>query len=482
MRIAQCRVQAGGKLELLTALSPTNPDVDAERIYTISQQYRSQKQEAQMLDAFEQVAQRFPRSSWSGESLFAAGNYFWVNLDRDRAADYYRRMLQSSPDGKNSMVATWRVAWIAYLDRKPEAADLIEAYVRQFPSGSYVQDALYWLGRLQERGGNLPLARGYYFAGVTRFPLTYFGGKAAARLRADPDGIGSAPSDSPDVLSVIPPAPSLSASGAAQTDSAQAREQRARALSMIAFDASAELEYRAAYSETRSPDLLVAAGEASIAAGHYAGGMAAVRQAFPQLEARRIPEIPIEAWQTAFPLPYESSLRSAAISSHVDPMLVAGVIRQESAFDAKAKSRAGAIGLMQLIPPTALKLSRQMRVGYARARLTNPGYNLQLGSRYLADLIQSMGSPEEALAAYNAGEDRVAQWNDGQHYLETAEFVESIPFTETRDYVQIVLRNADVYRQVYGPDHAEGVRPAALGGNPQDRPHPKRAVKSEIKR
>ena len=98
------------------------------------------------------------------------------------------------------------------------------------------------------------------------------------------------------------------------------------------------------------------------------------------------------------------------------------------------------------MPKTALKLARQLKVRYARARLTDPGYNLQLGSRYLANLIQSFGTPEAALAAYNAGEDRVAQWTAGQNYLEAAEFVESIPFTETREYVQIVIRNADVYR------------------------------------
>jgi soluble lytic murein transglycosylase-like protein len=89
-------------------------------------------------------------------------------------------------------------------------------------------------------------------------------------------------------------------------------------------------------------------------------------------------------------------------------------------------------------------------VRYARARLTDPGYNLQLGSRYLANLIQSFGTPEAALAAYNAGEDHVVEWTTGQNYLETAEFVESIPITETREYVQIVIRNSDVYRQIYG--------------------------------
>jgi soluble lytic murein transglycosylase len=117
---------------------------------------------------------------------------------------------------------------------------------------------------------------------------------------------------------------------------------------------------------------------------------------------------------------------------------------------------------MQLMPKTASKLARQLKVRYARARLTDPGYNLQLGSRYLAGLIQALGTPEQALAAYNAGEDRVAQWTAGQNYFETAEFVESIPFTETREYVQIVIRNADVYRQVYGPLPAGEQLPARL--------------------
>jgi len=112
-----------------------------------------------------------------------------------------------------------------------------------------------------------------------------------------------------------------------------------------------------------------------------------------------------------------------------------------------------------VMPKTAQKLARQLKVRYAQARLTDPGYNLQLGSRYLANLIQGFGTPEAALAAYNAGEDRVVQWTAGQNYLEPAEFVESIPFTETREYVQIVIRNADVYRQVYGPTPQEAKRP-----------------------
>jgi len=104
---------------------------------------------------------------------------------------------------------------------------------------------------------------------------------------------------------------------------------------------------------------------------------------------------------------------------------------------------------MQLLPKTARLLARQLRIGYSRSRLSDPGYNLRLGTVYLADLAKTWGSFEVALAAYNAGEDRVGAWRSGQSYAEPAEFVDSIPLTETREYVQIVLRNADTYRVLY---------------------------------
>ncbi len=450
LRIVQCDVESGGRLEQLSEISLTDPELDAERIFSMEQAHRTQKLEAQLLDDVDQLVKRYPQSSWTADALFGAGNFYWVNLDRARAAEFYRRSLDISPDGKNAFIAEWRLAWTAYLDRKPEAADMLEAYVRRYPMSSYVQDALYWLGRSYERSGNLGLARSFYLADANRFPLTYFGAKAAGRVRPEPDGIGDSPVDTAESISMIPAAPPVPALDQPVLAAAEERQARARALSDIAFDSSAELEYRAAYAATHAPKFLIDAGGAAIAAGHYGAGMAAVRQAIPQLEARRIADVPYDAWRAAFPLPYELNLRSEAARNQLDPMLVAGLIRQESAFESKALSHAGAIGLMQVEPKTALKMARQLRVRYARTRLTDPGYNLQLGSRYLANLIQSFGTPEAALAAYNAGEDHVVQWTTGQNYLETAEFVESIPFTETREYVQIVIRNSEVYRQVYG--------------------------------
>ncbi len=136
-----------------------------------------------------------------------------------------------------------------------------------------------------------------------------------------------------------------------------------------------------------------------------------------------------------------------------DPALIFSVVRQESAFDPKAISHAGARGLMQIMPQTALRVARRLKVPYSRNRLTrDPAYNLRLGQAYLANMIRDYdGSLILALGAYNAGPLRVERWlrrygDPGPSIYDAIDWIESIPFTETRTYVQRVLENLTVYR------------------------------------
>jgi soluble lytic murein transglycosylase len=107
--------------------------------------------------------------------------------------------------------------------------------------------------------------------------------------------------------------------------------------------------------------------------------------------------------------------------------------------------------LMQLLPTTGRKVARELRVTrFSAGELLTPNLNLQLGTRYFRNMINQFGKVEYALAAYNAGSDRVQSWLAAGNYRDTEEFVESIPFTETREYVQAIMRNAGVYRRLYG--------------------------------
>ncbi len=444
LRIAQSRSAMGGGASALAAVNFTDPEAEAERLFSLSQAYRTEKHEREMLDAISQCAERFPQGQWTAESLFAAGNYYWVLLDRAHAADFYRRSVQAFPSGKNASIATWRSTWAAYMDRSPEAVPLLKSFIQAYPTSNTVPDALYWLGRAAEREGDAAHARSFYVKASQRFPQSFFGLRAADRLKE----IDAQPLSPVEIVGVIPDAPTPGPLDGPIPAEVQDRWQRAVSLRLIGFDSSAELELRAANAVAPSPRMLLEAAQAATAAEHYSVAIALARLAYPQSEAHRPEDMPVAIARILYPLPYFTSVSSAAARNHVDPMIVAGVMRQESAFQPDAVSTAGAVGLMQVLPKTAPHLARRLKLRYTRARLFEPDYNLQLGTLYLSDLLAQFGGPEVALAAYNAGEDRSKLWTSERAYSEPAEFVESIPFTQTRDYVQIVMRNAEIYHQL----------------------------------
>jgi soluble lytic murein transglycosylase len=154
-----------------------------------------------------------------------------------------------------------------------------------------------------------------------------------------------------------------------------------------------------------------------------------LKHAVPGYYGMEISELPKAYWQILFPRPYWSDLTRYAGSS-----------------------RADAYGLMQLLPKVGKGLAHELRIRhFATDDLTKPTLNLQLGTRYFRQTLDEFGGQVEyALAAYNAGSDRVRDWRSNGTYRDIAEFVESIPFTETREYVQAIMRNANIYRSLYG--------------------------------
>ena len=162
-------------------------------------------------------------------------------------------------------------------------------------------------------------------------------------------------------------------------------------------------------------------------------------------------EVPTIYWKLLFPQPYWSDLVANAQRNGLDPYLVASLIRQESEFNAGAVSHANAWGLMQLLPSVGKSMAKKQGIRHFNANdLLNPAINLQLGTANLKLVLDRFGGQAEyALAAYNAGDVPVRQWMMGGDFKDVPEFVESIPYTETREYVQAILRNREIYRALY---------------------------------
>ena len=162
--------------------------------------------------------------------------------------------------------------------------------------------------------------------------------------------------------------------------------------------------------------------------------------------------VPMPYWQLLFPRPYWTQLANDAQTNGLDPYLVASLVRSESAFNAGAVSKANAYGLMQLLPSTGRMMAkREGENHFSTNELLDPTENLRLGTLDLKLSIDKYnGQLEYALAAYNAGDKPVRDWIATNDYKDIPEWVESIPYTETHDYVQGILRNREMYRAIYG--------------------------------
>jgi soluble lytic murein transglycosylase len=242
----------------------------------------------------------------------------------------------------------------------------------------------------------------------------------------------------------------------------QFRIGRARVLDAADLDDFAELELRYAVlnklayaeGELRAQPNLIAFELATIATkrNQPERALRAVKGLFPAYLNLPFDGAPDAFWRLAFPIGHKSQVEFWAKERALDLPILAGLIRQESEYDAKALSRARAMGLTQVMPATGRQLARTLGIKrFTTQMLFQPETNLKMGTYYLRSLWDSLDKNwEEALASYNGGKSRVVQWRTWFDYREPAEFVESIPFTETRGYVQAILRNAEMYRRLYG--------------------------------
>jgi soluble lytic murein transglycosylase len=178
--------------------------------------------------------------------------------------------------------------------------------------------------------------------------------------------------------------------------------------------------------------------------------MRSLKRALPYAATASIKSIPLAYWRILFPEPWWETIKAESAKNNLDPYFVASLIRQESEFNPSVISHANAYGLMQLLPSVGKAMAREEGISHFETfQLLDPAMNIRLGTRYLRKMLDKFGGVQEyALAAYNAGDYRVVDWQSAGPYSGIDEFVESIPFTETREYVEAIRRNMETYRSI----------------------------------
>lgn len=437
------------------ALPDTNDENGARRLYLLMELARDSDDEPDQQTIVSEMESRFPQSPWLAEALFSSGNMYLLKRDYPHAIAYYSYLAEHFPAHKYAAAAHWRAGWLNYrLGQYAAAAKLFDAQIERYPSATETVSALYWRGRLYESLDHYPsLAAANYRTIIRAYPHYFYADMARMRLTAlgklepalsTPAGKDSVPG-APD-LDHFQPMPEPKLVDTCPADSPHLAKAR--------LLANAGLNEYIAPEIKADPDSSSwsALAEAQIYSSYDETfrALRAMKRALPYASTAPISAIPLAYWRILFPEPWWPTIRAEAAKNNLDPYLVASLIRQESEFNPNAVSNKDAYGLMQLLPSVGRTMAREEGMTHFRTfQLFDPETNIRLGTRYLRQMIDRFGGvPEYALAAYDAGDYRVADWQAAGPYSGLDEFVESIPFTETREYVQAIIRNEETYRAI----------------------------------
>lgn len=435
----------------LSSLPNASSEQMAHRLYLLAEIAWSLDENDTFYRTVDELRQFAPTSPWLEAALLSVANLHLVHHEYDQALDSFRELQQRFPGGSRASYAHWKAAWLTFrLGRKEEAKKLFEEQIAVYPGGNEANAALYWRGRLAEEDNQPAMARAFYEKLSERYRNYYYAELGRDRMKQLP-ALADPPGDYP-LLDRIPPLEHAEKITLSDPPEDNLHLQKAELLGNGGLVDMAVRELQAAAVDDPGSWALAQTAELYTATGHFDRAIEAMKHSVPSYFAVDISMLPREYWEALFPRPYWSDLKKYSLAQGLDPYLVASLIRQESEFNPLAVSRANAVGLMQLLPKTGRVVAHAQGLRhYTPSQLFTPAVNLELGTHYFRGMIDQFGgSFEHALAAYNAGSDRVDEWMGQGPYRDSPEFVESIPFTETREYVQAIIRNANVYRQLYG--------------------------------
>lgn len=382
---------------------------------------------------------RYPDRPESVEILFLRADARQDRGDLRGAIEGFEATAALSPARNLAGQARMRLGQIHLAGgREAEAAGVYQAYMEAFPDGRRWDEAAFWAGRSLLALGREAEARDIFLRLRSRFPLSYYAVQSGTLLGLPYE---------PDIPAPTSPPP--------LTDGVTRGLDRIDALMRSGFQEGVAWEVEMLADSIRGMEDPHARRSLLLRLALELNGRGLTREGINLgWEIRRSGG----AWDrdllsAIYPFPYREMVLREAGERGLDPFLMAGLIRQESAFWREARSRADARGLMQVLPATGRDLARARgpRGFTADSHLYRPEINVHLGMSFFADLRRRFGNDLSILlSAYNAGPSRALRWREYPEAGDLVRFVERIPFSETRGYVKNVLLNREIYAWLYG--------------------------------
>ena len=412
--------------------------------------YLRQAMGAKLLELSRSLDKLSLSAEQKGQINIFAGIWLEDQKQFNEAIAKYRLVAKSGEPATQRAEASWRVGWALYRTaRYKEAIEVLQHIVDQRDS-DYEPQALYWIARSLTHSQN-GRARDVYAQLCRQYPYTYY--CQLAREQA-PDAVVEIGGQAalPPVAEVVNGEVVVSQPAKVTEVEQQPAYRRALELKTLGLDADAARELAALTEQyTRDQDVLMTLSMRLNEVGAYHHALRLARAKFREKLERTGGTVAPGLWNVAYPTGLIPTIKTQGLNG-VNPYLVAAIIREESQYDVRAVSRVGAIGLMQVMPATANQVAQRHHLpSVTREDLFDQETNIRIGARYVEQLLaQFSGDVIQTIAAYNAGPIVVGNWA-GQHKGRSQdEFVELIPFQETRQYVKRVLRSFKEYLRLAG--------------------------------
>jgi soluble lytic murein transglycosylase len=462
------RTEAAATLEKMVKDHPRDHLVP-EALYWLGKSYGKLGERDKALQAFRTILDSYSGSEWADDALFLTGNIYREEGDLQKALAFYGRLATEYPESKYADSAIWWKAWAYYgAGEYRKAEQTLQELINRYPRSFLVNQARYWQGRAMEKSDSAARAAAYYGKVLKRAPYSYYGYRAAERLAglkvSDPpakaDDAVADPACENGPCPDDPPAANDDEGPPVWTDEAlktlSEEPSFTKSLELLYLDMKKEAAAELSMLQDRLPKkrgALLGLSKTFFELGDYYRSLMLVLRNYERYLDGKAGETPRDFWLLAYPQGYWDSVVSWSRKYGQDPYFVAAIIREESQFHAEALSPAGARGVMQVMPATGKWVAKTIRVtGFDPDKLFDSDTAINIGTWYIGHLMKRFrGDALFAAAAYNAGPDAVSAWlNKNGPGAERDEFVESIPFTETRGYVKKVMRNYAEYRRIYG--------------------------------
>ncbi|MCP2727213.1 lytic transglycosylase domain-containing protein [Limnofasciculus baicalensis] len=399
----------------------------------------------------DQAIDRFPDRA--GEAVIVKAETL-ERLSSQQAAEVARELLltkySKSPAGA---AYQWKLARAKAAGGDPKSAlQLAQTITKNNPDSFLARQAGYWAGKWANKLGQKQEAKAAFEQVIANHPQSYYAWRSAVQLGWQVGDFSTVRQINPKIVS--PPTRPILPLGS----------ETLKELYQLGQDRDAWMLWQAEFTNRIKPTVTeeFTDGLLRIASGDYLEGISTIAS----LEDRETPQEKAEYeklqktptyWYALYPLPFMDAIANYSKQHHLNPLLTIALIRQESRFESDIRSSAGAVGLMQMMPTTGELVAKNIKL--AQYKLDNPNDNIKLGTWLLADLLQSHNNNSAlAVASYNAGSGNTGQWLAGKGAIDTDEFVESIPFPETQDYVKQVFGNYWNYLRLYNPQIAAKIK------------------------